>query len=171
MLSWGAMKAGWNEAKKLWAKCLPLVIPGSRSREFGGSTQNFGQSLVAQKSRERWSKRMILYPPSWLGCKPSFGGAHQKYWGFGFKRSIRNSYVGATINHPQTPSENTPNMASAANDSKLPSLSSPVPPWGNDSQRYRDGLPQLFYGQNRPVAAAATGKHRHDASTTRRAIT
>jgi len=87
------------------------------------------------------------------------------------KGSIRNSYVGATINHPQTPPENTPNMASAADDSKLPSLSSPVPPCGNDSQRYRDGLPQLFSGQNRPVAAAATGKHRHDASMTRRAIT
>jgi hypothetical protein len=67
--------------------------------------------------------------------------------------------------------ETTPNMASAADDSELPSLSSPVPPCGNDSQRYRDGLPQLFSGQNRPVAAAATGKHRHDASTTRRAIT
>jgi hypothetical protein len=31
-----------------------------------------------------------------------------------------NSYVGATINHPQTPPENTPNMASAADDSELP---------------------------------------------------
>jgi hypothetical protein len=77
---------------------------------------------------------------------------------------IRKSYVEATINHPQTPSKNTPNMASAANDSNLPSLSSPVPPCGNDSQRYRDGLPQLFAGQNWPLAATATGKHRHDAS-------
>ena len=87
------------------------------------------------------------------------------------KGSITNSYVGATINYLQTPSENTPNMASAADDSELPSLSSPVPPCGNDSQMYRDGFPQLFYGLNWPVAAAATGKHRHDASTTRRAIT
>ena len=42
-------------------------------------------------------------------------------------------------------------MASAANDSELSALSSPVPPCGNDSQRYRDGLPQLFYGRNRLV--------------------
>jgi hypothetical protein len=62
-------------------------------------------------------------------------------------------------------------MASAANNSNLPSLSSPVPPYGNDGQRYRDGLPQLFAGQNWPLAAAATGKHRHDASMTRRAFT
>ncbi len=83
--------------------------------------------------------------------------------------SIRNSYVGASINHPQTPSENTPNMASTADDNELPSLSSPVSPCRNDSQRYRDGLPQLFSGQNRPVVAAATGKHRHDALTTHHA--
>jgi hypothetical protein len=98
----------------------------------------------------------------------------KKYWGFGIKGSIRNSYIGATINHPQTPPDITPNMASAADDSKLPSLSSPVPLCRNDSQRYMDGLPQLFSGQNRPVAATATGKHRHDTSTTprtRRAIT
>jgi hypothetical protein len=87
------------------------------------------------------------------------------------KGSKNYSYVGAAINHPQTPPENTPNMASAANDSKLPSLSSPDPPCKNDGQRYRDGLPQLFAGRNRPVAAAATGKHRHDVSTTHRAIT
>ncbi len=89
---------------------------------------------------------------------------HQKYWGFGIKGSIRNSYIVATINHPQTPPENTPNMASAADDSELPSLSSPVPPCRNDSKRYRDGLPQLFSGRNWPVAAAATGKHWHDVS-------
>ena len=100
-----------------------------------------------------------------------FGGAHQKYIGFGVKGSIRNSYVGATINHPQTPPENTPNMASASDDSDLPSLSSPVPPCGNDGQRYSDGLPPLFAGRNRPLAAAATGKHRHDVSTMRRAFT
>ena len=64
-----------------------------------------------------------------------------------------------------------PTKVSAADDSELPSLSSPVPPCGNDSQRYRDGLPQLVSGRNRPVAAAATGKHRHDESTTRHAIT
>ena len=47
--------------------------------------------------------------------------------------SIRNSYVGAMINYPQTPPENTPNMASAADDSELSELSSPVLPCGNDS--------------------------------------
>jgi len=49
-------------------------------------------------------------------------------------------------------------MASAANDSNLLSLTSPVPPCGNDGQRYKDGLLQLFAGQNRPLVAAATGK-------------
>jgi hypothetical protein len=39
-------------------------------------------------------------------------------------------------------------MASAADDSELPSLSSPVRPCGNNSQRYRDGLPQLFSNPN-----------------------
>jgi hypothetical protein len=62
-------------------------------------------------------------------------------------------------------------MASAANNSNLPLLSSPVPPCGNNGQRYRDGLPQLFAGQNWPLAAAATGKHRHNALTMRRAFT
>ncbi len=95
----------------------------------------------------------------------------KKYWGFKKKGSKNNSYVGATINHPRIPPENTPNMASALDDSKLPSLSSPVPPSGNDSQRYKDGSPQLFSSRNLPVAAAATGKHRHFASTTRRAFT
>jgi hypothetical protein len=71
----------------------------------------------------------------------------------------------------KTPSKNTPNMASAANNSNLSSLSSPVPPCGKDGQRYREGLPQLFAGRNQPLAAAATGKHRHDASTTGRAFT
>ena len=63
------------------------------------------------------------------------------------------------------------NRNTTRNAHPSPSLSSPVPPSGNDRQRYRDGSPQLFSGQNRPVAAAATGKHRHDASTTRRAFT
>jgi hypothetical protein len=62
-------------------------------------------------------------------------------------------------------------MASAANDSNLLSLSYQVPPCGNDGQRYRDGLPQLFASQNWLLAAAATGKHRHDASTMHRAFT
>ncbi len=82
-----------------------------------------------------------------------------------------NSYVTSTVFQATQPQENTPNMASAANDSKLPSLSSPIPPCGNDSQRYKDGLPKLFSGQNRPVAAATAGKHGHHASTTRRAFT
>jgi hypothetical protein len=73
-----------------------------------------------------------------------FGGARQKYLGFENKGSKNNFYVGSTINHHRIPPENTLNMASAADDSKLPSLSSPVPPSGNDSQRYRDGSPQLF---------------------------
>ena len=87
------------------------------------------------------------------------------------KLSKDNSYVTSTVFQATQPPENTPNMASAADDSELPSLSSPVPPCGNDSQRYRDGLPKLFASQNRPVAAATAGKHGHDASTTRRAFT
>ena len=62
------------------------------------------------------------------------------------------------MNHPQTPPEITTNMASDADDSKLPSLYSLVPPCGNDSQRYSDGLLQLFSGQNWPLAAAATAR-------------
>ena len=62
-------------------------------------------------------------------------------------------------------------MASAADDSNLPSPSSLFPPCGNDGQeRYRDGAPQLVVRQNRPLAAAATVKHRHYASTMRRAF-
>jgi len=59
-------------------------------------------------------------------------------------------------------------MASADDDSGIPSLSAPVPPRGNDGQRYRDGLPQRFVRQNCPPTAAATVKHRHGAPTTRR---
>jgi hypothetical protein len=62
-------------------------------------------------------------------------------------------------------------MASAADNSDLPSLSSPVLPCGIGGQRYRDGLAQLFVGQTWPLAAATTGEHRHDVSTTRCAIT
>ena len=50
-------------------------------------------------------------------------------------------------------------MAFAANDSDLPSLSSPVPPCGNDNQRYRDGSPQLLLakiGQWQPPQQANT---------------
>ena len=42
---------------------------------------------------------------------------------------------------------------------------------GNDSQRYRDGSPQLFSRRNRQVAADSTGKHRHNVLTTCRAFT
>jgi hypothetical protein len=62
-------------------------------------------------------------------------------------------------------------MASAAEDSNLSSLSSPVPPCGNDGQRYRDGSLQLFAGQNWPLATTVTGKHRHNALMTHRAFT
>jgi hypothetical protein len=62
-------------------------------------------------------------------------------------------------------------MDSASNDTNLQSLSSPVLPCRNNGQRYINGLPQLFADQNWPLAAAATGKHGHDASTTRRAFT
>jgi hypothetical protein len=67
--------------------------------------------------------------------------------------------------------KNTPNMASTNNKSGIPSLSAPVPLHGNDGQRYSDGLPQLFVGQKRLPAAAATGKHRHRTSMMRCAFT
>ena len=54
-------------SKKLWAKRLPLVLPGSQSREIGGSTQNFDQSFGYTK----FPRKMFLYPPSWLSCKTS----------------------------------------------------------------------------------------------------
>jgi hypothetical protein len=82
--------------------------------------------------------------------------------GFGIKGSIRNSYVGDTINHPQTLPENTPNMATATNDSKLPSLSFPVPPCGNNSQRYRDGFLLFFWPKS------ASGSRRNRQTQTRR---
>ena len=84
---------------------------------------------------------------------------------------VRGKNVGATMITLETPPENTPNMASTANDSNLSSLSSPVLPYGNDGQRYRDGLPQLFSGQSWPLAAAAIGKHRQNASSMHRAFT
>jgi hypothetical protein len=62
-------------------------------------------------------------------------------------------------------------MASTANNSNLPSLSSLVLSCKNYSQRYRDGLPQHIDGFNWPLAAAATGKHRHDTLTMRCAFT
>jgi hypothetical protein len=65
----------------------------------------------------------------------------------------------------------SPNMASAANDSGTLLLCALVPPSGIDAQRYKDGSPIFFPGRNRPLAAAATGKHRHDVSTMRRAFT
>jgi hypothetical protein len=61
-------------------------------------------------------------------------------------------------------------MASANNNSGIPSLSAPVAPGGNDGQKYNDVLPQLFVCQNWPPAAAATNKHRHGTSTMRHAI-
>jgi len=62
-------------------------------------------------------------------------------------------------------------MAYANNDNGIPSLSALVPPRENDRYRYRDGLPQLFARQNWPPTAAATSKHRHGATTMRRAFT
>jgi hypothetical protein len=50
-------------------------------------------------------------------------------------------------------------MASANDNSGIPSLSTPVPGHRRNGQWYRDGLPQLFVSQNWPLAAAATGKH------------
>ena len=77
---------------------------------------------------------------------------------------IRRNYLG--INTSVIEEKNT-NMASADDSSGIPLLSAPVPPRGNDGQRYRDGLPQHFVHQNCPPTAAATVKHRHDASTMR----
>jgi len=62
-------------------------------------------------------------------------------------------------------------MASADNDNGIPSLSALVPPRKNDGYRYRDGYPQLFARQNWPPTAAAISKHRHGATTMRRAFT
>ena len=79
------------------------------------------------------------------------------------KGSIRNSYVGATINHPQTPPESTPNMAFAADNSTLPSLSSLVPPCGTTGKGtvmgYRNfSLAEI--GQWQPPQQANTGTMR-----------
>jgi hypothetical protein len=80
------------------------TVPGSGGR---------GQSL---RGNGRYRTNIVI-------VVSMVGGAHQKYWGSENKGSKNNSYLGATINHPQTPPENTPNMASAADDSELPSLS------------------------------------------------
>ena len=49
-------------------------------------------------------------------------------------------------------------MASANDDIAIPLVSVLVPLRGNDGYGYRDGLPTLFHGQNRPQTAAAIGK-------------
>ena len=66
--------------------------------------------------------------------------------------------------------EKNTNMVSAADDSGIPSLDAPVPPRGNDGQRPIEQSPALFAGGNGSLTAAATGKHRHGASTTRHAF-
>mgnify|MGYP007070382032 CR=1 FL=1 len=78
---------------------------------------------------------------------------------------IRRNYVG--INTTVIEEKNT-NMASADDSSGIPSLPAPVPPRGNDGQRPIEQSPAPFAGGNRSPTAAATGKHRHGASTTRR---
>jgi hypothetical protein len=75
-----------------------------------------------------------------------------------------------TYGYDKLHQKHTPNMASADDDNGIPSLSSPVPPRGNDGYRYWDGLQQLFVRQNWPPTAAATSKHRHGATTMRRAF-
>ena len=75
-----------------------------------------------------------------------------------------------TYGYDKLPRKHTPNMASADDVNGIPSLSSLVPPHGNDGYRYKDGLPQLFVRQNWPSTAAATGKHRHGATMMRRAF-
>jgi hypothetical protein len=62
-------------------------------------------------------------------------------------------------------------MASANNNSSIPSLSAPVPLHRKDGRKFYDGLPQLFVGRNWPPAAATTGKQRHGALTICRAFT
>jgi hypothetical protein len=62
-------------------------------------------------------------------------------------------------------------MASANNDSGIPSLSALVLPCRNNSQRYSDGLPKIFVGQKQLPAATATCKHRHGTLTMHREFT
>jgi hypothetical protein len=83
--------------------------------------------------------------------------------------SKSDSYAEVTINHLDLLQKK--NMASANNNSDIPSLSVLVPPQGNVGQKYNDGLPELYVGQNWPPAAAATGKYRHSTSTMRCAFT
>ena len=80
---------------------------------------------------------------------------------------IRRNYIG--IDTTVIEEKNT-NMASADDSSGIPSLPAPVPPRGNDGQRPIEQSPALFAGGNRSPTAAATGKHRHGASTTRHAF-
>jgi len=77
---------------------------------------------------------------------------------------IRRNYVGI---YTTVIEEKNTNMVSADDDSGIPSLSAPVPPRGNDSQRPIEQSPALFAGGNRSPTAAATRKHRHGAPTTR----
>jgi hypothetical protein len=85
--------------------------------------------------------------------------------------SKNKSYIEAMINHLVLHQKNTPNMSSADSNSGILSLAGLVLLHGNDGQGNSDGLPKLFVGQNWPPAAAATGKHRHGASTMRHAFT
>ena len=128
--------------------------------EYGGRRQNLHNE--------------ILVGANGWGCDYyDFWGARQKDWASEILSNVKKSYIGATTNHFQTPSKNTPNMASASatDDRDLPSLSSPVLPCGNNGQLYEDVVPQLCFGQNLPPAAAAPGKHRHDTLMTRHAFT
>jgi hypothetical protein len=61
------------------------------------------------------------------------------------------------INHLDLYQKNISKMASANNESSIPSLSAPVLPRRKDGQTYIDGLPQLFVGQNWPLVAIAIG--------------
>jgi hypothetical protein len=141
-----------NTCRKLRSLSFPRVLG------LGGR----GQSLLNKKINGAERMRFVL--SNLWGTKLIRGPSRNK-------PSKYNSYVISTVLQATQPPENTPNMASAADNSELPSLPSPVPPCGNDSQRYRDGLPKLFSGRNQPVAAATAGKHGHDASTTCRAFT
>ena len=71
------------------------------------------------------------------GCDYSnFWDARQKDWASEILFFFSKSYVGATLNLPQNTLKKHPQHGPAANDSNLPSISSPFLPCRNDGQRY-----------------------------------
>jgi hypothetical protein len=107
----------------------------------------------------------------WDRSISDFWGAPQKDCLFEILSDARKSYVQATINQPRNTLKKHPKYGFCRRRYRPPVTVLPGSGMRKRRSKVQRWLPHLFAGQNRTLAAAATGKHRQNASTICRVLT